>query len=525
MESDMEAIKTVKGVSLIFGDVHLCSGQTLPGTGGKPNIHELFKDDRAFVRMLRSFVRNNEGVKYKNLVLNGDIIDFHAIPYKGSFRCVPTEEAALAEFNECVKGHPRVFVSFRSFLRDPSHTIHYVIGNHDQELAWPSVQEKFRSVVDPHGHAKDRIHFVREVRIGKTVLARHGDQLEPMSTIPDEENMFITSKADIRPVVVSAILLLLTYTGLLAAFRSFMTRDFGFKEVALAFVGFFALLSILSWVVHKLWFWKWGREKRYLNVPTSTYMNSWLGQRLRKQMPWIGRMQNHGAIWFLALTRDRKVIIIAFPLLFFYFIYHRFFIEAFSHRRKFSLMETLKLLASTTHSDRPLDYLPEVANKYPKVRHFIFGHTHNRDKQIVTLGEREIVYWNAGPMIRQVRVVEPLVETSSSFPRAEAFFKRIWLNLNERPVAAVFWGIFFLASAVGVIWLTHYFGWQVSGYVIIAVAVLMLMTSLSYDKHRGEEFVEFTPIVVKEFYDDTVWVRLMHYQFEKGDVWVGYGED
>lgn len=512
----METENLPKEEWLVVSDLHLAAGERLPD--GKPNPHEFFKGegggDRAFRRMLRLFVREARGRK-AGLRLLGDILDFHAIPHRGSFRYAPTEEAALAKLEACLAGHPVFFESLRDFLAEPEREIVWHIGNHDQDLAWESVQEAIRRRVDPHGASGDRLRFVYDETDGDTWYF-HGDVLEPISTIPKPENMFITAKADARPAVIAAVLLFLTYPTLVAAAKSLLIWNFRFEmwDLVLAVVGFLAFSSVLSWGVHKLFFLKWGRERKFLNAPTSTYMNSWLGQRLRTRLPWIGRMRNHGALWFLSLIHNWLFALVAFPLLVIYFYWHRFVVEPVDARRQqkrasFTFLETLRLLGSTMGGDAPMDILKRLAEEKEGVRNFVCGHTHVPELRKLELQDgREIFYRNTGTGVHLVRVTISQVECRTKHRRLEAFLRRIGVYWKKRPGRGLALVAAHALMAGGIysfgVWVGNYASSTAAFFIAwmaIPVAVLSLLTRQSYAQYLAEEFTEFTPIRVRKYED------------------------
>lgn len=524
----MEAVHITDGDALIVSDTHFCTGGKLPD--GKPNPHELFFEDREFERMLRSWKRRSKAKK-RTLVMNGDIIDFHAIPHDGSFRCVPTEEAALKELQACLDGHPVVWSSVSNFIvRSHDDEIVIVVGNHDLELAWPSVQQAILERLDPAGTCRDRIRFTRQVRYGEEVLIVHGDECDSLSRKPEEEHTFITGKVEPLPAILAAVVLLFTYSALIGVVKAVWSRSFTFsiEEIAFALIGFLALLSLVSAFIVKVFFGAIGKEKVYLNHPTSTYMNSWLGQRLRSRMPWIGRMQNHGAIWFLSLVRNWRFAFATFPAMFVYFCYHRFVVEVVDFRRehkkaRFTLTETLRLLKSTMQGDQYETELDSFVKRHPKVKFFVMGHTHVPEDRLIHLGERKFRYLNSGTMIRQVRLVSPQPE-SDPLPWVKMFFWRIAVYWRKRPWSAVSLTLAHLVLGVLAVWLMGHLGYEVSAWIVAVIVTLSLFWRQSYAQYRGEEFTEFTPIEIRAAGDGTKKVRLMHYDPDT-DTWAHYLEE
>lgn len=539
-----ETVHITEGDALVVSDTHFAAGAEI---GGRPNPYEFFFSDREFAGMLKSWKKRcaerrrtllNEGLpdekslpsRKRWLIMNGDMIDYHAIPHDKTFRCVPTEAPAREETYAAVKGHQIAWSAIADFVRlDLDSEIVFVLGNHDLELVWPSVQDIILDRIDPARTSRHRIHFTREARIGDDVLIVHGDELDGLSRKPKPEFTFITGKVETLPAILAAALLLFTYSALIGVAKAMWSRSFSFslEEVLFASVGFFALLSLVSAVVVKAFFSSIGKEKVYLNHPTSTYMNSWLGQRLRKWMPWIGRMQNHGAIWFLSLVHNWSAAFVALPVTIAYLLYHRFIIEPVDPRREhkrahFTLWETLKLFRSTMRSDQYEVELEAFIKRHPDARHVIMGHTHVPEDRIIHLSERKLRYLNTGTMIRQVRLITPQPETKP-FSWVKMFFWRIGVYWRKRPKRAFALTALHLVLAPLAFWGFRHFGWDVSAWLILAIAGFSLFWRQSYAQYRGEEFTEFTPVEIRMTSNGTREVSLMQF-FPAQDKWVRYLE-
>ncbi|MCK6544740.1 hypothetical protein L6R52_02650 [Myxococcota bacterium] len=91
--------------------------------------------------------------KYRNipveLVFDGDTFDFLKTSVQGRYPHHVTEELALTKLGRIVAAHPGFFGAIRAFLAsapDRRH-VHFVVGNHDQELLFPRVQGELRRLV------------------------------------------------------------------------------------------------------------------------------------------------------------------------------------------------------------------------------------------------------------------------------------------------------------------------------------------------------------------------------------------
>lgn len=134
---------------LIVSDLHLCNVENNID-GWKNYKNEKFKIDSDFKNLLD---------KYKNqeitLILNGDIIDFDLIddyPKDKIFKISrsekkrgldPTEEKSLWKLKKVMDNQKEFFKIIAEFLSKNNNKIVYILGNHDRELYFKSLQNYF----------------------------------------------------------------------------------------------------------------------------------------------------------------------------------------------------------------------------------------------------------------------------------------------------------------------------------------------------------------------------------------------
>ena len=148
---------------------------------------DLFIDD-AFERFL-SHVRGAAGGPVE-LVLNGDIFDFDpvtALPEEPEFRVSmlerlrglrAEEDKSLFKIRLVLRHHPVFVRAVREFLIT-GNTVVFVIGNHDLELHWPSVQDAIRGALDLPVAVDDRLRFCEWFYVsGEDTLVQHGNQFD-----------------------------------------------------------------------------------------------------------------------------------------------------------------------------------------------------------------------------------------------------------------------------------------------------------------------------------------------------------
>jgi UDP-2,3-diacylglucosamine pyrophosphatase LpxH len=121
---------------------------------GRKDIMDDFSDDEQLVDFIVKIGRQ-EGDPRTTLILNGDIFDFLKMGYKDSYPLSITENISLWKLEEALNAHRSVFLALKDFISNPRHSICFIIGNHDADLAWPALQRGIREEL-VHGN---RIKF------------------------------------------------------------------------------------------------------------------------------------------------------------------------------------------------------------------------------------------------------------------------------------------------------------------------------------------------------------------------------
>jgi UDP-2,3-diacylglucosamine pyrophosphatase LpxH len=119
---------------LIVSDVHLCRLRLGMMSGGQ----------RELGPWLDHHAEHPEGGRPWRLLVNGDLFDFDHQAMSLSER--GAEEASLRLFQEIAGEFPDVLAALARFL-DAGHEVVILPGNHDCDLAWPSVREALRARV------------------------------------------------------------------------------------------------------------------------------------------------------------------------------------------------------------------------------------------------------------------------------------------------------------------------------------------------------------------------------------------
>lgn len=135
------------------------------------------------------------------LVLAGDIFDFDTIvalpeapPFAVSWLerrrgLAPEEERSTWKMERILAHHPALVEDLRSFCA-AGNTIVFIVGNHDLELHWPSVQARIRAALAPP--TPDALVFCEFFRLsGGDTLVMHGNQLDAYCVCHDPLHPFI----------------------------------------------------------------------------------------------------------------------------------------------------------------------------------------------------------------------------------------------------------------------------------------------------------------------------------------------
>lgn len=168
-------------IKIVLSDLHM-------GTGEEPGIvnpWEDFHHDDRLAELILHHAQGDHADCPVELILNGDVLDLLKVTYRGRFEVEVTEAIAVDKVRRCILGHPRVFDALAEFLRAPRHTITYIAGNHDQDIAFPLVQKMIRARV---GAVDDpaRLRFAVDqefLRLPGGVVVAHGHGYEIMNRV------------------------------------------------------------------------------------------------------------------------------------------------------------------------------------------------------------------------------------------------------------------------------------------------------------------------------------------------------
>ncbi|MGE4132514.1 MAG: metallophosphoesterase [Bdellovibrionales bacterium] len=166
-----------KRIKLVVSDLHLGVGRTLES--GQLNDMEEFYFDEKFAEFLHYYTNGKFSEHEVELVLNGDILNFLQVDYRGHYLTVITEPVTMDIMKRIVAGHPGFFKALKEFAAKPGNTITYVVGNHDQGMLWPEARTYFNEVVGTTVRFKNLVYFFDGVHIEHGHMHEAANRLDP----------------------------------------------------------------------------------------------------------------------------------------------------------------------------------------------------------------------------------------------------------------------------------------------------------------------------------------------------------
>lgn len=176
----------VKKEIFVISDLHLGAGHRI---GDDMNPLEDFHHDQ---KLIEFFYYIEKKKHEKELIINGDFLDFLSVPYVEFFDDeFWSEKASIEKLKIIYDGHEKVFQSLAQLLESTKVT--YVIGNHDGELILPGVQETLRSFFTNDQNKNFHLVIKDEYRPCNEVLISHGHQAERAHQFDLEQSLIKTT--------------------------------------------------------------------------------------------------------------------------------------------------------------------------------------------------------------------------------------------------------------------------------------------------------------------------------------------
>ncbi len=145
---------------LVISDLHL--GEDLTPAATAETVRDLHLAERHLISFLRHYQSRRVDGRPWRLVINGDMVDLMTIcilpgrdtstdwgplePDEGQHGLSRRMDASCAKIDDVIERHRSLIETLAGFLA-AGHRVDIICGNHDAELFWPQVQQRFRSGV------------------------------------------------------------------------------------------------------------------------------------------------------------------------------------------------------------------------------------------------------------------------------------------------------------------------------------------------------------------------------------------
>lgn len=188
--------------TVIVSDIHLTTAEPVQP---KDPLWRRYKQrdffiDRAFCGFLSHIQGKAAGAGPVELILAGDIFDFDGvtqIPGKRDFHVSPLERLrglhpeepkSRVKMQYILQDHPEFFDGLSAFVKGGNRAV-FIIGNHDLELHWPSVQRLVLDALRLTPEEEARVSFSNWFYIsGGDTLVEHGNQHDSHSNCQNPVN-------------------------------------------------------------------------------------------------------------------------------------------------------------------------------------------------------------------------------------------------------------------------------------------------------------------------------------------------
>lgn len=188
----------------VISDLHLCEAEPVHPKfplWKKYKTREFFFDD-TFAAFLKHIEEKAGGAQVE-LILNGDIFDFDSVtglpespPYRVSWLerrrgLHPQEEKSLFKIKRILADHHAWIAALSAFIKK-GHRVVFIIGNHDLELHFASVQREILRRLSLSKAEKKSVRFCEWFYISnEDTLIEHGNQYDPYCVCQDPIHPFV----------------------------------------------------------------------------------------------------------------------------------------------------------------------------------------------------------------------------------------------------------------------------------------------------------------------------------------------
>ncbi len=180
----------VQKVILVISDLHLSAGKMIKG---KRNFLEDFHYDNELIDFLKYYCTGDYGNVPVELVINGDFLDFLAVPYVEYYDDeFWSEKAAMEKLKLIMQAHKGVLDAMKFFLSKQDNRVVYIIGNHDAEFVFDSLKKEFISYFGDDAYKITLTNSLSTHVPTKGVSILHGHQYERAHNFDQEDAVIET---------------------------------------------------------------------------------------------------------------------------------------------------------------------------------------------------------------------------------------------------------------------------------------------------------------------------------------------
>lgn len=163
---------------LVISDLHLGAGDFIDD---RVNFLEAFYYDKELIDFLNYYSSKDYENREIELIINGDFLDFLAVPFVRYFDDeFWSEEASLERVKIIINAHKDVFTAINNFLKQRKKKIVYILGNHDAELLFESVRKELLEEFEEG--VRERFEFIvdntNEYIPYEGIVIKHGHEYE-----------------------------------------------------------------------------------------------------------------------------------------------------------------------------------------------------------------------------------------------------------------------------------------------------------------------------------------------------------
>lgn len=191
----LKKTKKVKKLILVISDIHLGAGDEVDG---RTNNLEDFHSDQEMVDFFHFYSTGEYSNKEVELIINGDFFDLLAVPFVPYFDDEYwSEKAALDKLELIIKAHPEVIEALVKFVCTKNKKLVYIIGNHDSELLFDSLKDRFIELFPKEIQGRVRIeNNLNLYEPTPGIFIQHGHEYESLHHFDEETSLVTSSKGE-----------------------------------------------------------------------------------------------------------------------------------------------------------------------------------------------------------------------------------------------------------------------------------------------------------------------------------------